>query len=36
MSADATPPFTIETRGLNLWYGSFQALKNVSLQVKHG
>ncbi|HTO95471.1 MAG TPA: phosphate ABC transporter ATP-binding protein [Myxococcales bacterium] len=26
----------IETRGLNLWYGSFQALKDVTLEVKHG
>ena len=26
----------IETRGLNLWYGSFQALRDVSVQVKHG
>ena len=36
MSADAPPPFTIETRQLNLWYGSFQALRDVSLQVKPG
>ncbi|HVO11964.1 MAG TPA: phosphate ABC transporter ATP-binding protein [Vicinamibacteria bacterium] len=26
----------VETRGLNLWYGSFQALKDVTLQAKHG
>jgi len=26
----------IETHGLNLWYGSFQALRDVSVQVKHG
>ena len=26
----------IETRGLNLWYGDFQALFDVNLDVKHG
>ena len=26
----------IETRGLNLWYGGFQALRDVSVQIKHG
>jgi phosphate transport system ATP-binding protein len=26
----------IESRGLNLWYGDFQALIDVDLQVKHG
>ena len=36
MMAEAQPAFTIETRGLNLWYGSFQALKEVSLQIKYG
>ena len=29
-------PPAIETRGLNLWYGSFQALIDVSLDAKHG
>lgn len=29
-------PYSIETRGLNLWYGDFQALRGVTLQVKHG
>ncbi|HZY42453.1 MAG TPA: phosphate ABC transporter ATP-binding protein [Anaerolineae bacterium] len=28
--------FSIETRDLNLWYGTFQALKNVSMSVRHG
>jgi phosphate transport system ATP-binding protein len=28
--------YSIETRGLNLWYGTFQALKNVSVQVVQG
>lgn len=26
----------IQTRGLNLWYGDFQAIKNVTLNVKKG
>ncbi len=28
--------YSIETRNLNLWYGSFQALRNVSIRVPHG
>ncbi len=28
--------FSIQTRDLNLWYGDFQALKNVTLDVEHG
>ena len=28
--------YSIQTRDLNLWYGDFQALKNVSLDVRHG
>src|SRR5215472_8115787 len=27
---------SIETSGLNLWYGKFQALKNVSMKIQHG
>jgi phosphate transport system ATP-binding protein len=34
MSAPAT--FSITTRGLNLWYGRFQALHDVSVDIKHG
>jgi phosphate transport system ATP-binding protein len=30
------PCFSIQTRDLNLWYGRFQALRNVSANVKHG
>ena len=26
----------VTTRGLNLWYGTFQALQNVTVQLKHG
>jgi phosphate transport system ATP-binding protein len=29
-------PYSIETRDLNLWYGDFQALKKVSVQIPHG
>jgi phosphate transport system ATP-binding protein len=29
-------PLAIRTRGLNLWYGSFQALIDVSLDIKDG
>jgi phosphate transport system ATP-binding protein len=31
----AVPP-AIETRALNLWYGGFQALRGVSVEIKHG
>jgi len=31
-----TPTPGIRTRGLNLWYGAFQALTDVSLDIKHG
>ena len=30
------PEFSIETDRLNLWYGNFQALINVSIKVKDG
>ena len=29
-------PFAIETSRLNLWYGGFQALQDVSVEIKHG
>ena len=29
-------PLAIQTRDLNLWYGAFQALIDVSIDVKHG
>ena len=29
-------PFSITTRDLNLWYGKFQALHNVTTEIKHG
>jgi phosphate transport system ATP-binding protein len=28
--------YTIQTRGLNLWYGDFQALKNVQVDIQQG
>ena len=31
-----SPAHAIETRGLNLWYGDFQALFDIDLQIKHG
>ncbi len=30
------PPLAIEARGLNLWYGSFQALHDVDLRIRSG
>ncbi|MBP1689265.1 MAG: pstB 1, partial [Deltaproteobacteria bacterium] len=36
MSATAVGEYSIETRDLNLWYGKFQALKNVAVRVRHG
>lgn len=36
MSTLASSIFSIETKDLNLWYGSFQALKNVSVNIRHG
>ena len=32
----APDPDSIQTRDLNLWYGQFQALKNINLSVRHG
>ena len=31
-----TADYSIETRDLNLWYGDFQALRSVTLKVRHG
>jgi phosphate transport system ATP-binding protein len=31
-----TDQYSIQTKDLNLWYGKFQALKNVSLKIRHG
>jgi phosphate transport system ATP-binding protein len=31
-----TPEYSISTQGLNLWYGAFQALKDVSVAIKPG
>jgi phosphate transport system ATP-binding protein len=36
MSTTTPPVLSIETRGLNLWYGDFQALKDVTFAVRHG
>jgi len=32
----SVPVYSIETRNLDLWYGDFQALKQISLQIKGG
>lgn len=34
--ADESAQEGISTRALNLWYGDFQALKNIDLNIKHG
>jgi phosphate transport system ATP-binding protein len=36
MPQTAADVFTIETRDLNLWYGDFQALKNITVNIRHG
>jgi phosphate transport system ATP-binding protein len=38
MIAATTPTheFSIQTRGLNLWYGDFQALKDVQVDIRRG
>ena len=33
-ATDTTPAYSIQTRGLNLWYGDFQALDDVTLRIK--
>jgi phosphate transport system ATP-binding protein len=35
-AAPTTTGFSVETRDLNLWYGQFQALKNITLNVRNG
>jgi phosphate transport system ATP-binding protein len=34
--SETTVAYSIQTRDLNLWYGSFQALKDVGLSIRHG
>jgi phosphate transport system ATP-binding protein len=34
--SDAAPNFSITARDVNLWYGKFQALHDVSANIKHG
>jgi phosphate transport system ATP-binding protein len=36
MMAMAADAHAIRTSGLNLWYGSFQALKNITVDIRHG
>jgi len=35
-TSEKTPTYTLQARGLNLWYGDFQALRDVHLKVKPG
>jgi phosphate transport system ATP-binding protein len=36
MIAPAAGSFAIQTRGLNLWYGKFQALIDITVGIRHG
>lgn len=36
MNNPAAADYAIQTRNLSLWYGDFQALNNVTLDIKHG
>lgn len=36
MSETSAASIAIRTRGLNLWYGAFQALKDVTVDIPHG
>ena len=36
MIPPATAANSIQTRGLNLWYGSFQALRDINLSIRQG
>jgi len=36
MRMEPNRELSIQTRSLNLWYGSFQALVDVSAGIKHG
>jgi phosphate transport system ATP-binding protein len=36
MSTSTAREFSIQTRGLNLWYGEFQALKQIDVAIKPG
>jgi phosphate transport system ATP-binding protein len=36
MTSTSAGSYAIRARGLNLWYGSFQALKDVTLDIRHG
>ena len=35
-ATEPTPAHTLQARGLNLWYGEFQALKDVAVNIKPG
>ncbi len=33
---ESASTYSIRTKGLNLWYGGFQALKNININIRHG
>jgi len=35
-ATNTTPTYTLQTNGLNLWYGDFQALNDVTVNIKPG
>jgi phosphate transport system ATP-binding protein len=35
-ATNTTPTYTLQTKGLNLWYGDFQALNDVTINIKPG
>ena len=35
-ASPTTPTYALQTKGLNLWYGDFQALKDVTVSIKPG
>ena len=36
LASEPTPEQGISTRNLNLWYAEFQALHNITVDIKHG
>ncbi len=36
MPSETPPTYNIQTRGLNLWYGDFRALKDIEINIKPG
>jgi phosphate transport system ATP-binding protein len=36
MTSQTPPTYSIQTRGLNLWYGDFQAIRDIEVHIKPG